>query len=274
MPSESVCLKDAFLAYSGNSVKMTPLNWQVRFHLDAKIFPTDVVLFRAHPGRLDSLRPTDNNRRVARCFLAAVLLLSVYLTGRKASPNRISHTHGNNSSAVMFFTMKWHYFSLSVSALGHSEWARIAVRISFAASLSCALGKSVHVSIVCRAAGVVLKLYCSTHQRVRLLSVTLVFIWLVLKPLFYNKNVKLLSEGLLLGCDTLESSGGSWTFLTQMQPLAILCYASVSVLRSLRSPLTKLNVLNVHLNVQLLTCLRATQAHTMYVLFIKFIMLM
>lgn len=171
----------------------------------------------------------------------------------------------------MFFTMKCHYFSLSVSALGHSEWARIDVRISFAASLSCALGKSVHVLIVCRAIGVVLKLYCSTNQRVRLLSVTLVFIWLVLKPLFYNKNVKLQSEGLLLGPDTLESSGGSWTFLGQMEPMAILCYASVSVLRLLRSPLTKLNVLNVHLNVQLLTCLRTTQAHT--ILFIKFIML-
>lgn len=169
----------------------------------------------------------------------------------------------------MFFTMKWHHFSLSVSALGHSEWARIAVRIS----LPCALGKSVHVSIVCRAAGVVLKLYCSTHQRVRLLSVTLVFIWLVLKPLLYANNAKLQSEGLLLGSDTLKSSGGSWTFLCQLEPLAILCYASVSVLRLLRSPLTKLNVLNVHLNVLLLTCLRTTQAHTMYILFIRCIML-
>lgn len=171
----------------------------------------------------------------------------------------------------MFFTMKWHYFSLSVSAIGHSEWARIVVRISFAASLSCALRKSVHMSIVCRAAGVVLKLYCSTHQRVRLLSITLVFIWLVLKPLFYNKNGKLQSEGLLLGSNRLESSGGSWNFLEEMQTLAILCY--VSVLRLLQSPLLKLNVLNVHINLQLLTCLRTTQAHTMYFLFIKFIML-
>lgn len=202
-----------------------------------------------------------------------MLLLGVYLSGRKASPNRIPSVHGNDSSAVMFFTMKWHCFSLSVSAPWHPERARIAVRISFAASLSCALGENVHVSIVCRAAGVVLKMYCSTHQRLRLLSVTLVFTWLVLKPVFYNKNVKLQSEVLLLGSNTLEASGGSWTFLGQLQPLAFFCHASVSVLRSLQSPLTKLNVLNVHFNVQLLTCLRTRQAHTMYVLFIKFITL-
>lgn len=239
------------------------------FQLNAKSFPTDGVSFPAHPGRSDSLRPTDNNRQVARCFLAAVLLLGVYLSGRKASPNRIPRTQSDNSAAVMLFTMKWHCFSLSVSAPGPSEWARIAVSISFAASISCALGKSVRVSVVCRAAGVVLKLHCSTHQWLRLLSVTMVFAWLVLKPVFYNKNVKLQSKGLLLGSNTLEASGGSWTFLAQMQPLAFLCFASVSVLRLLPSPLTKLNV---HLNVQLLTCLRTRQAHTT-VLFIKFITL-
>lgn len=235
--------------------------------------PTDSSLFTAHPGRLDNLRPTDNNTQVAGSFLAAVLLLGLYLTGGKASPNGFPRAHGNNFSGVMFITIKWHYFSLSVSALGHSEWAHLAVRISFSTSLSCALGKSVHVSVVCRAAGVVLKLYCSTHQRIRLLSITLVFIWLFLKPLFYNKNFKLGPEGLLLGFDTLEPSGGSWTVLGQMEPLAIFCYASVSVLRSLWSPLNKLNVFNVNLNVQLLTCVRTTQAATMLFLFIKFIML-
>lgn len=238
-----------------------------------KTFPTDGTLLTAQPVRLDSLWPTDSSKQVARCFLAAVLLLCVYLTGRKASSNEHPPAHSNNFSAVMFFTIKWQSFSLSASSLGHSEWARIAVRISFAASLSCALGKSVHVSIVCRVAGVMLKLCCSTHQRLRLLFVTLVFIWLVLKPLFYNKNDKFHSEGLLLGSDTLGCSRGSWTFWGQMEPLAILCYASVSVLRSLRSPLTKLNVLNVHFNVQLLTCLQTTQARTMYLLFFKFIIL-
>lgn len=204
-----------------------------------------------------------------------MLLLGFYLTGCKALPNRFPSAQGSNFSAVMFFTMKWYYFSLSMSALGHSKWTRIAVRISFAVSLSCALGKSVHVSIVCRASGVVLKLYCSTHQRVRLLSVTLVFIRLFLKPIFY-KNVKLKSEGLLLGSDTLESLGGSWTFLDQMEPLAILCYASASIFRSLRSSLTKLNVFNVNINVQLLIApsyLGTTEAHTMFILFMKFIVL-
>lgn len=239
--------------------------------LNLKFFPTVAIVFTAHPGRLDILWPTDNSRPVARCFLAAVLLLGIYLTGHKPLPNGIPRSHCNKSSALMFFTMKWHYFQPSIPILGPSEWARIAVRISFAASLSCALGKSVHVSAVCRAAGGVMKLYCSTHQRVKLLSITTVFIWLLFKHLFYNKNVKLQFENLLLGCDTPGSSGGSWTLLGQMEPLAIAYYASASILTLLKS---KLNIFNVRLNVQLITCLQITRAHTKYVLFIKFIILL
>lgn len=240
--------------------------------LNFKFFPTVAIVFTAHPGRLDILWPTDNSRQVARCFLAAVLLLGIYLTGHKPLPNGIPRGQCNKSSALMFFTMKWHYFPPSIPILGPSEWARLTVRIVFATSLSCALGNfsHVHVSAVCRAAGGVMKLHSSTHQRVKLLSVTTVFIWLLLKHLFYNKNVRLQFEDLLLGYDTPGSSGGSWTLLGQMEPLAIAFYASASILTLIKS---KLNILNVHLNVQLITCLRLTRAHTKYVLFIKLIIL-
>lgn len=273
MPSQSWCMKDAFPAHSGDSVIAAKLRSMLLFSsVNAKVFSTDGIVFTPQQGRLDGLWPTDNNRGIARCFLAAVLLLSIFVTGRKPSPNGIRHHHTNNSSAVMVFIMNWHFFSPVVSVLVPSDWARTAVRITFAASLSCALGKIVHVLIVLRTAGVVLKLYNSTHQRVRLLSVTAVFIWLVVKPLFYNKNVKLHFDEFLIGSYTQIPSEGSWTLFGQMEPLAILYYIFVSILRLLQFSLTKLNVLNIHLNVQL-RCLRTTQVHTNYVLYIKFIML-
>lgn len=77
----------------------------------------------------------------------------------------------------------------------------------------------------------------------------------------------------MIGSYTLESLEGSWTLFDQMEPLAILYYASISVVRLLQSSLTKLNGLHIHLNVQLMTFLGNTQAHTKYVLFIKCIML-
>lgn len=172
----------------------------------------------------------------------------------------------------MVFLMNWHFFPPAVSVLVPSEWAHTAVRITFAASLSCALGKIVHVLIVLRTAGVVLKLYNSTYGKVRLLSVTTVFIWLVVKPLFYNKNIKLQFDGFLIGNYTQMPSESSWALFGQMEPLAILYYISISILRRLQFSITKLNVLNIHLNVQL-RCLRTTQVHTNYVLYIKFIML-
>lgn len=232
------------------------------------MFPTDDVVFTPHPGRLDGMRPTDSSRRVAGYFLASVLLLGVYVTGRKSLANGIPLGHGNSSSAVVFFTVNLRSSSPLVPVLVPSEWARTAVRISFAASLSCVLGKSLHVTAI-----VAMKLYCSTHQRARLLSITTVFIWLVLKPLFYNKNVKVQFEEFLIGSYALESSEGSWTLFGQMEPLAILYYASMSVVRLLQSSLTKLNGLHIHLNVQLMTFLGNTQVHTKYVLLIKFIML-
>lgn len=246
MQSKYWCLKDVFPTHSGDSMIAAKLRSMLLFSsVNAKVFSTDGVKFTPHQGRLDGLWSTENNRGIARCFLAALLLLSIFVTGRKPSPNGIHH--GNNSSAVMVFIMNWHFFSPAVFVLVPSEWARKAVRITFAASLSCALGKIVHVLIVLRTAGVVLKLYNSTHQRVRLLSVTAVFIWLVVTPLFYNKNIKLQFDEVLIGSYTQEPSEGSWTLFGQMEPLAILYYISISILRWLKFSLTKLNVLNIHL---------------------------
>lgn len=271
MPSKSWCLNDAFPAHSGDAVIVAELRSMLPFSsVNAEVFPTDPVVFTPHQGKLDGLWPTDKNRGVARCFLAAVLLLRIYVTRHKPLLNGIRHHHSNNSSAVMVFTMNWHIFSPSVSLLVSSEWARTVVRITFATSLSCDLGKSVHMSIVLRTAGVVFKLYSSTPQRVRLLSVTAVFIWLVLKPLFYSKNAKLQFDEFLIGSYIQKPPEGSWTLSGQMEPLAILYYISISILRLLQSCLTKLNVLNIQLNVQL--SLLTTQAHINYVLYVKCIM--
>lgn len=130
------------------------------------------------------MRPTDSSRWVARCFLAAVLLLGIHMTRVKISPNRVSPDHGSHSTMVMIFTMTWHWFSPSVTIHRLSEWPRIAVGISFAVFLSCALGRTVHVLIIFRATHTVMKLCWTTHQRFRTLSVSMLFIWLISSPPF------------------------------------------------------------------------------------------
>lgn len=231
-------------------------------------FSSDGNKFTVYTDRVGSVRPTDTSRWVARFFLAAVLLLGFYKTRIKISPNRVTPAHGSRSTMVMFFTMTLHCFSPSVTIHQPTdvrEWSRIAVGISFGVCFSCALGRTVHVLIACRAAHTVIKLFCTTQQRFRVLHVTALFIWLIFSPPFPNKNVKRWFEDMLV-----EESVGStlrlWTVLGQVQLLATFYCVIVSLSSLLQSILTKLNFLSV-LNV--VPSLQNPRIPTKYVLVIK-----
>lgn len=187
------------------------------------------------------------------------------MTRLKISNNRVNSDHGSNSIMMMLFTMTWHFFSPSVTIHQPSEWPQIAVRIFFVVFLSCALGKTVYVLIVCRATHTVMKLCCITHQRFRALPVTVLFIWLISSLPFPDKNVKNWFEDIFDDVDSVGSALGSRAVLGQIELLLSLHCAFVSLPSLLQSILTK----NVLLNVQLITCLQNTQVPTKYVLFIK-----
>lgn len=211
------------------------------------------------------MRPTDTSRWAARFFLAAVLLLGIYMTKVKISPNRLSPAHSSNSTMVMLFTMTLQCFP---SIQHSSEWSQIAVGVSFVVCLTCALGRTVHVIIACRAAHTVMKLFCTTQQQFRSLPVTVLFIWMTFSPPFPNKNVKNWFEDILAD-DTVESTLRSWPVLGQIQLLANLYCAFVSLPRLLQFILTKLIFFNGPLNVQLITFLQNSRVPAKYVLVIK-----
>lgn len=219
------------------------------------------------PGGVENVQPVDTSRWVARCFLAAVLLHGIYMMRVKTSPNRVGPAHGSNSSIVVLFTMTWHCFSPSRSIHQPSEWSQIAVGMTFVFSLSCALGRSVHVLIACRTALSVMKLFCSTQLHCRAFHVTVLFIWLTLNPLFTNKNTRHWFEDILV-VETMGLTPKSWAVLRQIELLATF-FLFVSLPSMLQSILTKLNVLSVLLNVQLITCLQNSRVPTKYVLLIK-----
>ncbi len=221
-------------------------------------------------GRVENVRPTDTSRWVARFFLAGVLLLGIYMTKIKISPNRVSPGHGSNSPMVMLFTMTLHCFSPSVNIHQPFEWSGIAVGISFVVCLSCALGRAMHVLIACRAAHTVMKLFCfmTDNQQVRALPVTVLFIWLTFSPPFPDKTVKHCFGDILV-----ESNVGSilrsWAVLGQIEVLATLYCVFVSLPSLLQSILTTFNFFSVLLNVQVVACLQNSRVPTKYVLVIR-----
>lgn len=214
------------------------------------------------------MQPVDNSRWVARCFLAAVLLHGIYMMRVKTLPNRVGPAHGSNSSIVVLFTMTWHCFSPSRSIHQPFEWSQIDVGMTFVFSLSCALGRTVHVLIACRTALSVMKLFCSTQLHCRALPVTVLFIWFILNPPFTNKNTRHWFEDILVD-ETMGLTPKSWAVLRQIELLAIFYCLFVSLPSMLQSILTKLNVLSVLLNVQLITYLQNSRVPTKYVLLIK-----
>lgn len=171
---------------------------------------------------------------------------------------------------AMLFTMTLHCFSSSVNIHQPSEWSRIAVSISFAICLSCALGRAIHVFIVCRAAHTVMKLFCfmTDNQQVRALLVTVLFIWLTFSPPFPDKTVKHWFEDVLVE-GNMGSTLRSYAVLGQIELLATLYCAFVSLPSLLQSILTKLNFFSVLLNVQVVTCLQNSRVPTKYVLVIR-----
>lgn len=213
------------------------------------------------------MRPVDTSRWAARCFLAAVLLHGIYMTRVKTSPNRDGPAHGGNSSMVVLFTMTWHCFSPPRSIHLPSEWSRIAAGITVVCSFSCGLGRTVHVCIACRTALSVMKLFCSTQLHCRALPLTVLFIWLTLNPPFTNKITRHWFEDII--DETMGSTPKSWAVVRQIELLATFYCLFVSLPSVLQSILTKLNVLSVLLNVQLITCLQNSRVPTKYVLLIK-----
>ncbi|XP_044059583.1 uncharacterized protein LOC122879491 [Siniperca chuatsi] len=249
-------------------VKMPPNLYVPLCPKEAFLTQADGNKFTVYTGRVESVRPTDTSRWVTRFFLAAVLLLGIYMRRIKISPNRISPTHGNNSTMVMLFTMTLHYFSPSVTIYQPSEWSRIAVGTSFVVCLSCALRRTVHVLIACRAAHTVMTLFCTTQQQFRSLRFTVLFIRLTFSPPFPNKNVKHWFQDILVE-GNVGSTPRSWAVLGHIELLATLYCVFVSLPSLLQSLLTKQNFLSVLLNVQLVTCLQNSRIPTEYVLVIK-----
>ncbi|XP_051254264.1 uncharacterized protein LOC127362519 [Dicentrarchus labrax] len=221
--------------------------------------------FLTQTGRMKSVQPMDTSRWVARFFLAAALLLGIYMTRIKISPNRVHPAHGSNSTMVMLFTMTLRCFS---SIHEPTELSRIAVGISFVICLSYTLESTVHVLIACRAAHTVMKLFCTTQQQFRALPVTVLFIWLTFNPPFPNNNVKHWFD-VILANDTVGSTLRYWAVLGKIELLATLFCVFISLPSLLQSILMKLNFLNVLLNLQLITCLHNSRVPTKYVLIIK-----
>lgn len=189
------------------------------------------------------------------------------MTRIKISPNRVSSAHGSNSMMAMFFTMTLQCFSASVTLHQPSVWSPVAVRISCVLFLSCGLGRTVHVLIVCRAAKTVMHLLCPTHQHFRALPVTVLFIWLTFSSPFPSKTRKHFFEETLV--EGGVGSRGYWALSGKIELLATLLCVFVSLSSLLQSILTKLNVLSVLLHVQLVSCLQNSRGPTKYVLVIN-----
>lgn len=219
-------------------------------------------------GSMESVCVALISRWVRRFFLATVLLLGIYMTRIKVSPNRVSAAHGNNATIVILFTMTFHSFSPSLTLHQSSEWSHIAVEISFVICLSCALGRAVHMLLACRTAHTVVTLFCPTQQKFRALPVTVLLFWLTFRPSFPNKNVKHWFEDVLVE-SSVGSTVKSWAVLGQIELLATLYCMFVSLPSLLQSIVTKLNFLSVFLHVQLVTCLQNTRVPIKYVLIIK-----
>lgn len=211
------------------------------------------------------MRTTDVSSWVSRCVLAAVLLLGIYLRRVQISPNRVNPDHRSNSTMVVLFTMTWHSFPPPATLRQSSEWPQIAVGVHVVFFLSCIVGKTVHVLIICRASHRFMKLCCSTHQPFRALRpATVWFFWLIVRPPFLNRKVKHWFEDALVD-DTVKSAPGFLTVLGQIELLAILYCVFVSFPTLLQSILIKLQFWSLLLNVQLITCLQVLRKYAVFI---------
>ncbi|XP_049926819.1 uncharacterized protein LOC126406539 [Epinephelus moara] len=224
------------------------------------------IKFTVYTGRVETVCPADTRTWVAKYFLAAVLLLGIYITRKQISPNRVSPAHGSNSTMVILFTMTLRCFSPLVTIHQRSEWSRIASRISFVVCLSFALGRTVHVLVACRASHTVIKLFCPMQQQLRALHITVLFIWLTFISPISNKNIKQWFEDELAE-GNVGSTQRSWAVLEQILPTLYCVLVSLPSL--LQSMLTKLNLLSVLLHLQLVACLQNSRVPRKYILVIK-----
>lgn len=179
--------------------------------------------------------------------------------------NRAHSDHSSDSIMMMIFTMTCHFFSPSVTIHQPNGWPQIAVGFFFVVLLSCALGKTVHVLIVCSAPHTVMKMCCITHQRFRALPATVMCIWLISSLPFPDKNVKHCFEDIFDDDDSVGSALVSRAVLGQTELLIGLYCVFVSLPSLLQSILAK----SVLLNAQLIICPQNSQVPTKYVLFIK-----
>lgn len=212
----------------------------------------------------------DTSRWVGRCFVAAVLLVGIYMTRIKISPNRARPPHGSNPTVMMLFTMTLCCFSPSVTIHQTSEWSQVAVGISFVMCLSCAMGRNVHVLITFRAAHTVMKLFCPTQQQFKVVPATVLFLWMTFSPPIPNNNdLKLWFDDLLLG-GAVGSTLQYWSVLGQIELLVTLYCVFFSLPILLQSIMTKFNFLTILLHVEWVTCLQNSRVPIKYVLIIKF----
>lgn len=143
-----------------------------------------MISYTVHTDRGESIRPTDISTWVATCFAADVLLLGVYIARFKITPVRVGPHYGSNPTMVVLFSLTFNHFSPSVTVHQPPAVPQTAVGISVVVVLSCALGKTAQVLIVFRTSHTVMKLCCSTHQRFRTLTVTVLVVWFIYSPAF------------------------------------------------------------------------------------------
>lgn len=135
--------------------------------------PTACVSMIITTDGVERLSPSTISTWSDACFAAAVLLLSIYATRVKIAPLRLRPRHGGRPATVALFTLTWTCFQPSF-CVQLSNWQEIAVRISMAVCLSCALGKTAQMLIVFRTSHAEMKLCCTAHQRFGMLTVSVI----------------------------------------------------------------------------------------------------
>lgn len=183
----------------------------------------------------------------------------------KISPNSVSPVSDSNSTMVLLLSLMSHTFSPSATIHQPSEWSRITVRISVTVYLFCALGTTVPVLLLCRAAHNVMKLLCLSEQQFRALPFNVL---LLCGFSSLNRNVKQWIEDILVE-GNVGSTQRSWSLLRQMELLATSYCMFFLLLNFLQFILAKLNFLSVLLHVQLVICLQNSRIPTKYILDIK-----
>lgn len=197
-------------------------------------------------------------------FLVAVLLLGTYMTRRKISSHSVSAARDTNSTMGMLFNLTLRCFSPSLTLYRPSESSHIAGGISFMVYLTCALGRTVHVSLACRAAHTVMTLVYLT-QKCRALPFTALFLWLTYSPSSPNKNVKHWFEDILVE-GGVGATLRSWALFEQIELVATLYCLLCSLSALIQSILSFFTLL---LHMHMVTSLQNSTVPTKYVLIIR-----